>query len=416
MDINNVVIEKAKNVKNAARSMSSIGAKIKNKALNYMADALEKNMQEIINANEIDMENGRKKGLSQSLLDRLLLGEDRIKGMAAGLRDVCKLGDPIGEEIRGFEKENGLEISQIRVPLGVIGIIYEARPNVTVDATALCVKSGNAVILRGGSEALTSNVCIANILYNAGIKAGLPEGFLQFLDFTDREGINVLLKLNQYIDVIIPRGGAGLINTVVQNSTVPVIETGIGNCHVFVDYSADFDKAINIITNAKTQRPGVCNAMETLLVHENIAEQFLPMLYKKLSSMGVKFMGCEKTRAIIESGQATEKDWSEEYLDLVLAVKVVKDIDEALEHIYRYGTKHSEAIITENYTNSQRFLKEVDAAAVYVNASTRFTDGSEFGFGAEIGISTQKLHARGPMGLKELTTTKYIIRGNGQIR
>jgi glutamate-5-semialdehyde dehydrogenase len=318
--------------------------------------------------------------------------------------------------IEGFKTHNELKISKVRVPLGVVGIIYEARPNVTIDAAALCIKSGNSCILRGGSEAINSNIAISETISKAATESGLPNGAVTFVDVTEREIVDIMLKFNECIDVLIPRGGANLIRKVVENATVPVIETGVGNCHVFVDESADVKKAIEIIVNAKTHRPGVCNAIETILIHKNIAENILGKLKDELEEKKVQLRGCEETRKLIECEEATEEDWSTEYLDLILAVKVVNDIDEAMDHIYKYGTKHSEAIITENYTNSQRFLKEVDAAAVYINASTRFTDGGEFGFGAEIGISTQKLHARGPMGLKELTSYKYLIYGNGQIR
>lgn len=336
--------------------------------------------------------------------------------MASAVEQVAGLNDPIGEVIEGFKTYNELKISKIRVPLGVVGIIYEARPNVTIDAAALCIKSGNSCILRGGSEAINSNIAISEIISKAATESGLPNGAVTFVDITDREIVDIMLKFNECIDVLIPRGGANLIRKVVENATVPVIETGVGNCHVFVDESADVKKAIEIIVNAKTHRPGVCNAIETILVHKNIADNILGELKKELEEKKVQLRGCEETRKLIQCEEATEDDWATEYLDLILAVKVVNDIDDALEHIYKYGTKHSEAIVTENYTNSQRFLKEVDAAAVYVNASTRFTDGGEFGFGAEIGISTQKLHARGPMGLKELTSYKYLIYGDGQIR
>lgn len=417
MDIKDYVIDKASIAKNAARKMGIISTETKNKALIAMADALIANIDTILESNLKDMNNGKEKGLSTSLLDRLMLDEKRITSMAKGLRDVASLDDPIGEGIKSWRMPNNLEINQIRVPLGVIGIIYEARPNVTVDAAALCIKSGNVVILRGGSEAIHSNKAIADILSSTAEKHGLPTGAITLIENTDREAVNIMMKLNQYIDVLIPRGGAGLINTIVQNSTVPVIETGVGNCHVFVDESADLDKAVDIVINAKTQRPAVCNALETLLVHKNIASEFLNKLSAHLNTLGVEMKGCPVTQSIVtEAKPATDEDWSTEYLDLILATRVVESLDEAIEHIYKFGTKHSESILTNNYMNSKRFLQEVDAAAVYVNASTRFTDGGEFGFGAEIGISTQKLHARGPMGLKELTSSKYIIYGEGQIR
>lgn len=417
MNIENYVIETASLAKLAARKMAIVSTATKNNALNAMADALIKNSELIIDANNKDMRNGREKGLSASLLDRLLLNDERIKSMAQGLRDVASLDDPIGEVIRMWRRPNNLKIGQVRVPLGVIGIIYEARPNVTVDAAALCVKSGNAVILRGGSEAINSNTTIAKIIAKAAENSGLPKGSINLIENPSRDAVNVMMKLNEYIDVLIPRGGAGLINAVVKNATVPVIQTGVGNCHVYVDSSADFEMASNIIINAKTQRPAVCNAMESLLVHKDIADTFLPYLLEKLNPLNVKIKGCFKTQSLIESAEvATEEDFAKEFLDFTFASKVVESLDEALDHIYKYGTKHSEVIVTNNYENSQRFLTEVDAAAVYVNASSRFTDGSEFGFGAEIGISTQKLHARGPMGLKELTSSKYMIYGEGQIR
>ncbi|MCM0649340.1 glutamate-5-semialdehyde dehydrogenase [Clostridium swellfunianum] len=417
MDNKAYIEEKGKRSKEAARTLGNTATNIKNKALNMMAEALIQNVSFILNENKKDMETGQDKGLSRAMLDRLLLNEKRIADMAEGLRQIAALPDPIGEVTKGFQRPNGLRINQVRVPFGVIGIIYEARPNVTVDAAGLCIKSGNAVLLRGGSEALNSNKAIAEIIAKAGDAAGLPENSIQYIDIKDREAVNIMLKLNSYIDVLIPRGGAGLIRNVVQNATVPVIETGVGNCHVYVDSDADLSMAEDIIINAKTQRPAVCNAMETLLVHKDCYKELLEKLAPKLVSLGVEIRGCEKTQALIKAAvPASKEDWSTEFLDLILAVKIVDSLDEAIEHIYKYGTKHSEAIITNNYFNSQRFLKEIDAAAVYVNASTRFTDGFEFGFGGEIGISTQKLHARGPMGLEQLTSIKYMIYGEGQVR
>lgn len=417
MKIKEYVINKAKLSREAAREMTTVDTGTKNAALLAMSNALIENIDIIIDANKKDLAKGNKKGLSKALMDRLLLNEKRIHAMADGLKNIASLHDPVGQGLRSWKNSDNLEIRQVSVPLGVIGIVYEARPNVTVDAAGLCVKSGNCVILRGGSEAVHSNTVIANILSNAAVKAGLPHGVIQLLENTDREAVNVLMKLNEFIDVIIPRGGAGLINAVVQNATVPVIETGVGNCHIYVDANADLSMAENIILNAKTQRPGVCNAAETLLVHRSVAKEFLPKLKETLSLKNVELRGCSISQSILPSIKpAYEEDWSCEYLDYILAIKIVDSIDEAIDHIYKYGTKHSEAIITNNYENTQRFLNEVDAAAVYVNASTRFTDGEKFGFGAEIGISTQKLHARGPMGLKELTTTKYMIYGQGQIR
>ena len=389
----------------------------KNEALTFMAEELIKAKEEIIKANEIDRQNAIKKGITDALLDRLSLDDSRIEAMAQGLLDIVKLQDPVGEVINMWQMPNGLQIGQKRVPIGVLGIIYESRPNVTSDAAGLCLKSGNAVILRGASDAINSNKAVAKALV-AGIKrSGLPQDCVQLLEDTSRETAREMMRLNDYIDVLIPRGGAGLIKSVVQNATVPVIETGTGNCHIFVDETADLEMAKAIVLNAKVQRPGVCNAAEKLLVHESIANEFLPTIVKVLRENGVEVRGCDKAQAIVDDIKVIEEpEWHQEYLDLIIAVKVVKDVDEAIKHINKYNTGHSESIVTESYKNSQKFLQRVDAAAVYVNASTRFTDGGEFGFGGEIGISTQKLHARGPMGLKELTTTKYIIFGDGQIR
>lgn len=417
MDNKACIEEKGKRAKEAARKLGNTSTNIKNNALHMMAEALIQNTSFILTENKKDMETGQDKGLSRAMLDRLLLNEKRIADMAEGLRQISALPDPVGEVTKGFQRPNGLRINQVRVPFGVIGIIYEARPNVTVDAAGLCIKSGNAVLLRGGSEALNSNKAIAEIIAKAGDAAGLPQNSIQYIDIKDREAVNIMLKLNSYIDVLIPRGGAGLIRNVVENATVPVIETGVGNCHVYVDSDADLSMAEGIIINAKTQRPAVCNAMETLLIHKACYNEFLEKLAPKLISLGVEIRGCERTQSLIKAAvPASKEDWSTEFLDLILAVKIVDSLDEAIEHIYKYGTKHSEAIITNNYFNSQRFLKEIDAAAVYVNASTRFTDGFEFGFGGEIGISTQKLHARGPMGLEQLTSIKYMIYGEGQVR
>ena len=389
----------------------------KNEALTFMAEELIKAKEEIIKANEIDRQNAIKKGITDALLDRLSLDDSRIESMAQGLLDIVKLQDPVGEVTNMWQMPNGLQIGQKRVPIGVLGIIYESRPNVTSDAAGLCLKSGNAVILRGASDAINSNKAVAKALV-AGIKrSGLPQDCVQLLEDTSRETAREMMRLNNYIDVLIPRGGAGLIKSVVQNATVPVIETGTGNCHIFVDETADLEMAKAIVLNAKVQRPGVCNAAEKLLVHEAVANEFLPTIVKALRENGVEVRGCDKAQAIVDDIKVIEEpEWHQEYLDLIIAVKVVKDVDEAIKHINKYNTGHSESIVTESYKNSQKFLQRVDAAAVYVNASTRFTDGEEFGFGAEIGISTQKLHARGPMGLKELTTSKYIIFGDGQIR
>ncbi len=389
----------------------------KNRILLQSAQALLENGDAVLEANKQDVEAAREAGISGAFIDRLTLNDKRIESMASGLRQVAGLNDPVGEVISMKTLDNGLIVGQKRVPMGVIGIIYEARPNVTADAYGLCLKAGSSVILRGGKEAFFSNRAIVSIFQETLQRCGYPRDFVQMVEDTSRETATKMMRMNGYIDVLIPRGGAGLIQSVVQNSTVPVIETGVGNCHIFVDESANQENAINIILNAKTQRPGVCNACESILIHEKIANEFLPKVGKALSDREVEIRGDSTVTSLVEGAQAAnEEDWGREYLDFILSAKVVRDVDEAINHIRKYGTKHSEAIITENYTNAQKFLDKIDAAAVYVNASTRFTDGEEFGFGAEIGISTQKLHARGPMGLKELTTTKYIIYGSGQIR
>lgn len=415
--IKELIYAQGKKAKEAARVLATAPEGKKNEALLAMAKALREKERLIVDANQQDLAEGEKKGLSKALLDRLLLNSKRIAEMAQGLEAIAALPDPVGEVVSMWTRPNGLQIGKMRVPLGVIGIIYESRPNVTVDAAGLCLKTGNAVILRGGSEAFRSNKAIASILREAVAAVGLPENAVQLVETTDREAVDVMLKMNQYLDVLIPRGGAGLIQNVVQNATVPVIETGVGNCHVYVDQGADLEMAKEIVINAKTQRPGVCNAMETLLVHAGEADKFLPALAKELLERGVELRGCPRTKALIaEALEATEDDWYTEFLDLILAIRIVDSMEEAIEHIAKYGTKHSEAIITKDYARARQFLQQVDAAAVYVNASTRFTDGYQFGFGAEIGISTQKLHARGPMGPVELTTFKYIIYGDGQIR
>jgi len=408
---------KGKSAQKAGRKLAALATSIKNQALISMAEALVQEAPSILIANAMDVEKGREKGLSEPLLDRLTLTESRIEAMAEGLRQIAALPDPIGEVLSTSEQPNGLMIKKVRVPLGVIGIIYESRPNVTVDATGLCLKAGNAVILRGGSEAIHSNIAIMKVIAEAAYKAGIPVGALQLIETTDRQAVNSMLKLNQYLDVIIPRGGAGLIKTVVENSTVPVIETGTGICHTFVDESGDLAMAEAIAFNAKVSRPGVCNSMETLLVHQKIAKDFLPAMLGKFQQAGVELRGCPETMKYHSAvKQASDEDWATEYLDFILSVKVVATLEEAIEHINQYSTRHSEAIITKNAEHGMQFQQEVDAAAVYVNASTRFTDGFEFGFGAEIGISTQKLHARGPMGLAELTSIKYLVAGSGQIR
>lgn len=412
-----LVKAKAQAAKQAAAKLAVTSTAVKNAALLAMAAALEAQQSEILAANERDMTAAAAKGMKSSMLDRLKLTAERISGMAEGLRQVAGLADPVGNVIDGKTLPNGLHITKIRVPLGVIGIIYEARPNVTADAAGLCLKSGNAVILKGGSEAMESNKTVAAILAQAAEGAGIPAGSIQFIDTSDRQAVQDLIHMNGLVDVVIPRGGAGLIQAVVRNASVPVIETGAGVCHTYVDKDADVEMAMKIAFNAKVQRPSVCNAMETLLVHKDIADKFLPMMLMMYNSSAVEIRGDEAVQEY--SGQvhpATEEDWSTEYGDLRLSVKIVDSIEEAMAHIAKYGTGHSECIVTNNYQAAQLFQYTVDAAAVYVNASTRFTDGNEFGFGAEIGISTQKLHARGPMALPELTSTKYLINGNGQVR
>ena len=401
----------------ASRETARLKITDKNNALLAIADAIVSNSENILKANAIDMENGRNAGMKQGLLDRLQLTYDRIVQMADGIRQVVTLDDPVGEVISMWKRPNGLTIGQKRVPMGVIGIIYESRPNVTLDAFGLCFKAGNAVILKGGSDAINSNIAIVEVIQNALLKCAINPMCIQLIKSTDRAVTTEFMHMNDYVDVLIPRGGAGLIKAVVNNATIPVIETGTGNCHVYVDATADFNMALDIIENAKTQRIGVCNACESLLVHKDIADEFVPLLADRLFTHNVEIRGDEKSRLIVPAlHEATQEDYKTEYLDYIVSLKIVDSVDEAIAHINKYNTGHSETIVTKDYDNSQKFLDEVDAAAVYVNASTRFTDGFEFGFGAEIGISTQKLHARGPMGLKELTTTKYIIYGNGQIR
>lgn len=412
-----ILEEMGKKAKEAARTLAVMGEE-KNDALKLIAKALIDNTDAILATNKIDVDNGRANGLTESIIDRLSLSKTRIEGMAQGVLDVAALPDPIGAVLSGSKRPNGLNITKVRVPIGVIGIIFEARPNVTSDAASLCLKSGNAVILRGGKEAINSNKCIADIMRSALEKSALDKNCIQLIEDTTRQSSVELMGLVDYLDLLIPRGGAGLIRAVVENAKVPVIETGVGNCHVFVDESADIDMAANIIYNAKTSRPSVCNAIETILVHKNIAEKALPVIKARLDEKNVELRGCERTREILGDSviPAIEADWATEYLDYILAVKVVDNIDEAIAHITKYSSGHSECIVTENYKNANRFKSEVDAAAVYVNASTRFTDGGMFGLGAEIGISTQKIHARGPMGLNELTSMKFIIEGDGQIR
>ena len=417
MDTYALVTEKALAAKKAAAQMALLSTTVKNNGLRHMAQALREQKELILAANAEDMEQAASKGMKSSLLDRLRLTEERIEGMAQGLEQVAALPDPVGVVVDGKRLANGLQITKVKVPLGVIGIIYEARPNVTADAAGLCLKSGNAVILKGGSEALRSNAAVAGVLAQAAEDAGLPRTGIQFINTPDRQAVDALIKLNGLVDVVIPRGGAGLIKAVVMNATVPVIETGAGVCHTYVDASANVEMASRIAYNAKVQRPSVCNAMETLLVHQAIADKFLPLMLSRFFAAGVEIHGDAKVQSYSQQViPATVEDWFTEYGDLRLAVKVVSSLEEAMQHIATYSTGHSECIVTEDYSQAQKFQLGVDAAAVYVNASTRFTDGNEFGFGAEIGISTQKLHARGPMALPELTTTKYLINGMGQVR
>lgn len=411
------VFEQGKNAKGTLTFMSQVTTEQKNNALNAVADALEKNVDAIIAANKIDLTEGKENGLNDGLLDRLMLNEERIKGIADGVRQVAALDDPCGKIISDYKKDNGLDIKKITVPIGVIGIIFEARPNVTVDAAALCLKSSDSVLLRGGKEAINSNTALSEIMRDAVESVDFPRDVIQLVHDVSRQSANDMMHMNEYLDCIIPRGGKGLIKAVVNNSTVPVIETGSGNCHIFVDESADINMAAEIIFNAKTQRISVCNACESLVIHSKIIDKALPVIAKKLKEKNVEIRGDERAcQACSLVVPASEEDFYTEYLDYIISVKTVDSLDEAIEHINRCSTGHSEAIITENSENADKFLKCIDSSSVYVNASTRFTDGGEFGLGAEIGISTQKLHARGPMGLEQLTSTKYLIYGNGQVR
>ncbi len=411
------LLKKGTLAKKASFELSKKTTDEKNNALRSIARALVERCDEITDANLIDLKNAKEKGMTKAMLDRLTLTPQRIKDIANGVLQIADLPDPIGQITNSWTRPNGLEISKKRVPMGVIAIIYEARPNVTVDATALCLKTSNAVILRGGSEAINSNIAIMKIMKDSANSCGMPEGCMDILEDTRRETATELMKMNGFVDLLIPRGGKGLIKTVVENATVPVIETAAGNCHIYVDSECDFLMATNVIENAKVSRPSVCNAVETLLVSEEIANEYLPIICDTLKKDGVEIRGCEKSLKIIpDLVPATEEDWGLEYNDYIISLKIVRDVDEAIEHINKYNTKHSESIITTNPDKAAKFLNEVDAAAVYHNASTRFTDGFEFGFGAEIGISTQKMHARGPMGLEQLTSIKYIIKGNGQTR
>jgi glutamate-5-semialdehyde dehydrogenase len=417
MNLKEMIEKKVCGAKEAARHLGNLNSGVKNRGLLLMADNLEARSALLKKENGKDIAAAKEKGLSGAMVDRLLLDDRRIHAMAQGLREVAALPDPVGEITRMWKRPNGLQIGKVRVPIGVIGIIYESRPNVTADAASLCLKSGNAVVLRGGSEAIHSNSAIAEILSASAAEAGIPAGAIQFVDVPDREAVMHMLKMDDFIDLIIPRGGEGLIRTVCENSSIPVIKHDKGVCHTYVDRYAELEMAEKIAMNAKCQRPGVCNAMETLLVHVEIAPSFLPVLAERLKAAGVEIRGCPATRNLIpESREATEEDWYTEYNDLILSIRVVSSLSQAMEHIAKYGSEHSEAIVTQDYARSRRFLSEVDASAVYVNASTRFSDGYEFGLGAEIGISTNRLHARGPMGLEEMTTYKFIIFGDGQIR
>lgn len=412
------LVTKCESAKSAAQKLINVSATEKNSALIAIADALIKRTDEILSANKIDIDNAKNNGTREAMIDRLTLTPERIKGISDGVREVAALNDPIGEVINMTQRPNGLMIGKKRVPMGVIGIIYEARPNVTVDAAVLCLKTSNACVLRGGSEAINSNVAIMRIMQEAAYSCGIPKGTLNIIEDTSRETATALMRMNGYIDMLIPRGGKGLIRSVVENATVPVVETAAGNCHVYVDEFADLDMATKIVLNAKVQRPSVCNAAETLLIDSKIADRFIPVIFKELIDKNVEIRADEISKSIYSDGviSATDEDYYTEYNDYIIAVKVVNGVSEAIKHINKYNTKHSEAIITDSYENAQKFLNEVDAAAVYVNASTRFTDGFEFGFGAEIGISTQKMHARGPMGLEALTSVKYVVYGSGQIR
>ena len=411
------VSEMAKRAKAASVELAKLSTETKNRALLKMAEALEENVDQILDANRRDVEAAKAKGVRQALLDRLMLNKARVSKMAQGLREVAELPDPIGEIVRTWTRPNGLIINQLRVPLGVVGMVYESRPDVTSDASGICLKSGNAVILKGGSDAINSNIAIGEALRNAAAEVGVPPDAIQVVRTTDRNAALELMRQRDYVDVLIPRGGADLIKTVVENAKVPVIETGLGNCHVYVEEDADLDRAMEIVINAKCQRPGACNAAEKLLVHEKIAQRFLPKMVKRLREAKVEVRGDEATRKVVpDVVPATEEDWHTEYLDLIIGVKVVKGLDEAIVRINKYGTRNSESILTSSFEKALRFIKEVDAAAVYWNASTRFTDGNQYGLGAEIGISTQKIHARGPMSVQHLTSTKYFVLGQGQIR
>jgi glutamate-5-semialdehyde dehydrogenase len=417
VNVSELVLNICKKAKEASYILARLPAETKNRALYNMADALEEHAEEILEANRRDVEASRVRGVKEALIDRLILNKSRISKMAQCLREVAELPDPVGEIVKTWVRPNGLIIGQIRVPLGVVAVIYESRPDVTSDAAGICIKSGNSVILRGGSDAINSNITIGRILSEAAVKSGIPDGAIQVVPVTDRSAAIELMKMRDYVDVLIPRGGADLIKAVIENAKVPVIETGTGNCHIYVESDADLDMAIKVIINAKCQRPGTCNAAEKLLVHRDVAQTFLPKVIDALRNHGVEVRGCEETRKIVPDVKpATEEDWYTEYLDLIIGIKVVSSLDEAIAHINKYGTKHSDAIITSDFNKALRFIRDVDSAAVYWNASTRFTDGNQYGLGAEIGISTQKLHARGPMSIQHLTSIKYFVIGRGHIR
>jgi len=417
--ISGYIEEMGKKAKEASKKLLTLDTRTKNKALVMIAEELINKKEEIKEANRLDLEKGKKEGLSFALLDRLELTDKRIEAMSQGLMEIAAFTDPIGEILSGWKHKNGMTIEKKRVPLGVLGIIYESRPNVTIDSAGLAIKSSNAVILRGSANAINSNIYLSRLFNETGVKAGLPENSVQLIENTDRALVNEMVKMNQYIDVLIPRGGKGLKKFIIENATIPVIETGAGVCHVFVDESAKIDNILSIIKNAKTQRPSTCNSIETVLVHKNIAEKILPEVTDMLIKSGVELRYSREALDIVNRNDvklANEEDFGAEYLDMIMSLKLVENVDEAIEYINEHSTQHSDSIITESIDNAEKFLNEVDSAAVYLNASTRFSDGGEFGYGGEIGISTQKLHARGPMGVRELTTTKYIIRGNGQIR
>lgn len=412
-----MILETCKKAKAASFQLAKLSTEEKNLAVCKMADALEANAAKILSANQKDSDAAKARGLKAALLDRLALDNKKIMNMARCLREVAEMDDPVGEIVKTWTRPNGLVIGQMRVPLGVVGIIYESRPDVTSDASGICIKSGNAVILRGGSDAINSNIAIGNVLRDALASTAVPVDAVQVVKSTDRKVAEEFMRMRNYVDVLIPRGGADLIRTVVEKASIPAIETGTGNCHIYVEEDADLDRAVAIVINAKCQRPGTCNAAEKLLVHQSVAEQFLPVVIAELRKNNVEVRGCEKTLQIVSDVKlATEEDWYREYLDYIIGVKIVQDLDEAIAHVNKYSTKHSESILTANFTKAMRFIREVDSAAVYWNASTRFTDGNQFGLGAEIGISTQKLHARGPMSVQHLTTTKYFILGSGHIR